>query len=144
INIYRISNKLYLGYVENKMYEKTLDLFEQLPFSLHNVGYIIIFNACAQLLNDRAKQIGKKLLQQIPKYFHNDNVIITSALDMLMKFGDVENAENFFQMMKKKDVIAYNAMMKGYVENKMYEKTLDLFEQLPFSLHNVGYTIIFN
>ncbi|CAF1342565.1 unnamed protein product [Rotaria sordida] len=132
------------GYVENKMYEKTLDLFEQLPFPLHNVGYTIIFNACAQLLNDRAKQIGKKLLNQMPKHFHNDNVIITSALDMLMKFGDIENAENIFQIMMKKDIITYGAMMKGYVENKMYEKTLDLFEQLPFPLHNVGYTIIFN
>ncbi|CAF4364978.1 unnamed protein product, partial [Rotaria sordida] len=103
-------NAMMKGYVENKMYEKTLDLFEQLPFPLHNFGYTIIFNACAQLLNDRAKQIGRKLLQQMPQHFHNDNIIITSALDMLMKFGDVENAENLFRMMERKDVIAYNAM----------------------------------
>ncbi|CAF3777532.1 unnamed protein product [Rotaria sp. Silwood1] len=135
---------MFKGLVSNKMSEKVLNLFVQTNIQPNHVILTILFTACAHVANDRAKNIGRKLLQKMPKHFYNDNVIITSALDMLMKFGDVENAENFFQMMKKKDVIAYNAMMKGYVENKMYEKTLDLFEQLPFSLHNVGYIIIFN
>ncbi|CAF1553200.1 unnamed protein product, partial [Rotaria sordida] len=132
------------GYVENKMYDKALDLFEQIPFALQNTSYTIIFNACAQLANDRAKEIGRKLLQQMPKHFHNDHVLLTSAIYMLMKFGDIENAENLFQMMKKKDIITYGAMMKGYVENNMNDKALDLFEQIPFALQNTSYTIIFN
>ncbi|CAF4301593.1 unnamed protein product, partial [Rotaria sordida] len=101
------------GYVENKMYDKALDLFEQMPLNPNNVIHIIVFNACAQLGNDRAKEIGRKLLHQMPKHFHNDNILFTSAIYMLMKFGDVENAENLFQMMKKKDIITYGAMMKG-------------------------------
>ncbi|CAF4988257.1 unnamed protein product, partial [Rotaria sp. Silwood1] len=135
---------MFKGLVSNKMSEKVLNLFVQTNIQPNHVILTILFTACAHVANDRAKNIGRKLLQQMPKHFYNNNFILTSALNMLMKFGDVKNAENFFQMMKKKDVIAYGAMMKGYVENKMYEKTLDLFEQLPFSLHNVGYTIIFN
>ncbi|CAF4305886.1 unnamed protein product [Rotaria sordida] len=72
-----------------------------------------LFSACARVANGHAKEIGRKLLDQMPKHFHNNNVLLTSALNMLMKFGDVENAENIFQMMKKKDVIAYGAMMKA-------------------------------
>jgi hypothetical protein len=34
---------------------------------------------------------------------------------MLMKFGDIQNAENVFRMIKKKDIVTYGAMMKGYL-----------------------------
>ncbi len=153
-------DKIYLGYVENKMSDKALDLFEQMPFTLHDVGYTIVFNACAQLSNDRAKQIGRKLLDQMPKQFETNNFIRSSAISMLMKFGDVQSSEKLFQMNKKKDLITYGAMMKGklamrisqkfdkiylgYVENNMSDKALDLFEQIPFNLNDISYTIIFN
>ncbi len=95
------------------MSDKALDLFEQIPFTLHDVGYTIVFNACAQLSNDRAKQIGRKLLHQMPKQFETDNYIRSSAITMLMKFGDVEGAEKLFQMNKNLDVVTHGAMMKG-------------------------------
>jgi bisphosphoglycerate-independent phosphoglycerate mutase (AlkP superfamily) len=113
-------DKLYLGYVENKMSDKALDLFEQIPFTLHDVGYTIVFNACAQLSNDRAKQIGRKLLDQMPKHFETNNFIRTSAISMLMKFGDVQSSEKLFQKNKKKDLITYGAMMKGKLVMRVY------------------------
>ncbi|CAF4333229.1 unnamed protein product, partial [Rotaria sordida] len=108
------------------MNDKALDLFEQMSLSPDNVIHIIVFNACAQLGNDRAKEIGRKLLHQMPKHVHNDIVLLNSAIHMLMKFGDIENVENLFQMMNKKNIITYGAMMKGYVENNMNDKALDL------------------
>src|SRR5689334_10019518 len=96
------------------MCDKTLDLFEQIALNLNDVTYTIVFNACAQLSNDRARTIGKKLLDQIPKHFQNDNVVLTSAIDMLMRFGDVTGAEHLFQIIKKKYIITYGAMMNGY------------------------------
>ena len=95
------------------MSEKALDLFEQMPFPLQDVGYTIVFNACAKISNDRAKQLGRKILQQMPKEFQTNNYIRTSAINMLMKFGDVESAEQLFELTKKKDIIIYGAMMKG-------------------------------
>ncbi|CAF4881271.1 unnamed protein product, partial [Rotaria magnacalcarata] len=53
-----------------------------------------------------------------------------------MKFGDVESAERIFRSIKAKDIITYGAMMKGYVGNEMFEKALDLFEQIHLSLTN--------
>jgi hypothetical protein len=95
------------------MSDKALDLFEQIPFNLNGSGYTIMFNACAQLSNDRAKQIGRKLLHQMQNHFETDNYTQNSAISMLMKFGDVQNAEKLFQMSKKKDMVTYGAMMKG-------------------------------
>ena len=79
----------------------------------NQIMYTLIFNSCAQLSNDRARTIGTKVLQQMPNVYRNDNILLTSALHMLMKFGDVSDAEHMFELNQKKDIISYNAMMKG-------------------------------
>ncbi|CAF5227960.1 unnamed protein product, partial [Rotaria magnacalcarata] len=93
-----------------------------------------LFNACAALNNNRAVKTGKKLLDEMPENYRNDNITSTSAIDMLMKFGDVESAERIFKSMKTKNIITYNATIKGYVANEMFEKALDLFEQIRVSV----------
>ncbi len=95
------------------MPEKALDLLDNMTFKPNRVTLAIIFSACAQLSNDRAKQIGKKFLEQMPKDCQQDNIILTSAVNMLLKFGDVQTAENIFRLIMKKDVVTYGAMMQG-------------------------------
>ncbi|CAF4003270.1 unnamed protein product, partial [Rotaria sp. Silwood1] len=137
-------NAMMKGYVGSVMSEKVLDLFEQMHLKLDNVTFIIIFNACAQLANDRAMKIGRKLLDDMPNDYQNDSVVLTSATHMLMKFGDVQSVEHIFDSMKKKDIITYNAMMKGYFENDMCEKVLDLFEHIHLNLNHITYSIVLN
>ncbi|CAF4627864.1 unnamed protein product, partial [Rotaria magnacalcarata] len=55
------------GYVENRMFEKALDVFEQINLELDSVTYTIVFNVCAELNNDRAMRIGKALLHKMPR-----------------------------------------------------------------------------
>ena len=97
------------------MCDKTLDLFEQLPFNPDDVTYTVVLNACAQLCDDRAKQMAMKLLKHIPSHLQNNQTVSTSAIDMLMRFGDVTNAERLFGRMTNKNIITYNAMMKGKI-----------------------------
>ncbi|CAF3883915.1 unnamed protein product [Rotaria sordida] len=118
------------GYIGNEMSERALDLFEQIHLN--------------QLANDRAMKIGKKLLHEMHDNYRNDNVVLTSAIHMLMRFGDIQSAERVFHSIKEKNIITYGAMMKGYIENEMSEKTLDLFEQIHLKLDTVTYTIVFN
>ncbi|CAF3287109.1 unnamed protein product, partial [Rotaria sp. Silwood2] len=61
------------------MPEKVLDLFDQTSIQPDQVILNTLFSACAQLSNDRAKETGRKLLDQMPKHFLNDNVLLTSA-----------------------------------------------------------------
>ncbi|CAF4127433.1 unnamed protein product [Rotaria sordida] len=132
------------GYVKNQMSEKALDLIEQIELNLNNVAYTIAFNACAELANDRAMKIGKKLLDELPENLRNNNVVLNSAIQMLIKFGDIQNAENLFQSIKKKDIITYGVLMNGYVKKQMSEKALDLFQQIELDLNNYACTIVFN
>ncbi|CAF5228720.1 unnamed protein product, partial [Rotaria magnacalcarata] len=100
-------------YVRNEMFEKALDLFEKIDIELDDVIYTIAFNCCAKLCNDRAMKIGKELLAKMPKNYRKDNITSNSAIDMLMKFGDVESAERIFRSIKTKNIITYGAMVKG-------------------------------
>ncbi|CAF4569707.1 unnamed protein product, partial [Rotaria socialis] len=122
--------KFNLGYVGNEMFEKALDLFEQIHLSLTNVIYTIIFNTCAKLCNDRAMKIGKKLLAKMSENYRNDNFISTSAIDMLIKFGDVESAERIFRSIKAKGADIYGALMNGYNLNGESWKCFKVFEEM--------------
>ncbi|CAF5229424.1 unnamed protein product [Rotaria magnacalcarata] len=95
------------------MFERALDLFEQIHLNFDSVTYTVIFNACAGLVNDRAMKIGKELLAKMPENYRNDDITSTSAIDMLMKFGDVESGERIFRSVETKNIITYNAMIKG-------------------------------
>ncbi|CAF4322475.1 unnamed protein product, partial [Rotaria magnacalcarata] len=50
----------------------------------------------------------------MPENYRNHNITSTSAIDMLMKFGDVESAERIFRSIKAKDANIYGALMNGY------------------------------
>ena len=95
------------------MPEKVLDLFDEMVIKPDEFTLTLLFSACAHVSNDQAMKIGKKLLDQMPNSFRNSTILLTSAIHMLMRFGDVTSAEHLFDRIKKKDAITYGAMMKG-------------------------------
>ncbi|CAF4461897.1 unnamed protein product, partial [Rotaria magnacalcarata] len=66
-----------------------------------------------------------------------------SLLDALMKCGDVAHAESLFYSSKQKVLSSYGAMMKGYVDNNLPEKAIDLFNEIE-NPDDVNVTILFN
>ncbi|CAF1547942.1 unnamed protein product [Rotaria magnacalcarata] len=126
------------------MFEKALDLFESIRLDLNDISYTILLNSCAHLSNDRAKTIGKRLLEKILNYDQNDTGVFNSAIHMLMRFCDVNIAEDVFHQMKNKDIYTYGAMIKGYNDNQEYEKALDLYEKMNVKPNEMIYTLIFN
>ena len=144
----------------NAMPDKVLNLFEETTIPLNEVGYLIVYNACAALSNERAKTLSKKLLKQMPTSFLKHDSLLTAALDMLMKFGDVSQAERLFKQLTRKSVVSYGALMQGkqegmhvvlhlfvcigYIKNEMPEKALALFETFPGQANEVLYTMVFS
>ncbi|CAF4639642.1 unnamed protein product, partial [Rotaria magnacalcarata] len=72
----------------------------------------MLFNACAKLCNSHAIKIGRDTLNRLPTSFLRHSILVNSAIDMLMKFGDVNRAEVLFEKIKKKDIVTYGAMMQ--------------------------------
>jgi hypothetical protein len=64
------------------MSEKVFDLLDEMIIQPNAITLTIIFNACAQVNDDRVKQIGNKLLNQMPDDFRHDTILLTSAIHM--------------------------------------------------------------
>jgi pentatricopeptide repeat protein len=121
------------GYNFNGLPEKALDLFNDVTRMLDAKLYTIMYSICAGLCNDRAIAVGKQLLNQMPTIFYDDSIVVGSTIHMLMRFGEVKEAERLFSQMKKRDASSYGVMMNGYNLNGEPRKGLILFEELKRS-----------
>jgi pentatricopeptide repeat protein len=140
----RTPHSFVIGYVLNHQSEKALKLFETISVQLDQTLYVILYTACASLSNQRAIALGTKLFDAMPKSYVDDVAVITSAIHMFMRFGDVNKAELFFRSLKNKSPAIFGAMMKGYVMNHSPEKALHLFETIPFKLDRTLYVIVYS
>ncbi|CAF4449764.1 unnamed protein product [Rotaria socialis] len=114
-----------LGYVENNMPENALDLFERMSLSPNDIIYIIIFNACSKLANERAITIGKNIAYG--------------------KVGSIQNAEQIFQSISNPDVIANTTMINAYGLNGTGLEAVQLYRQIPHNLVNdVSHVCVLN
>ncbi|CAF4949515.1 unnamed protein product, partial [Rotaria socialis] len=109
-----------------------------------NFTLTLSFYACAQVANARAMRIGQKLIHKLLNNSRNEDIVLNAATNMLIKFGDIVNAERFYKSVKNKNIIMYCAIMKGYIEKKMFEQALDLFEHVNLVKSDAMYTMAFN
>jgi pentatricopeptide repeat protein len=132
-----------VGYVFNGMPEKVLQMFDTMPVQPDAVIATIIFNACSKIAESHAIEIGKRVLNQLPAAFFENQISVTAAIDMLMRFGDVRHAEYLFSQIKKRDVFSYGVMMNGYNTNDLPTRALDLFHEFSGMPNANMYTIIY-
>ncbi|CAF5051592.1 unnamed protein product, partial [Rotaria sp. Silwood1] len=135
---------MFKGYILNNMPEKVIELFEKISIEIDEVIIIMLFNACAKLCNSHAIQIGNNILKQLPSSFLHHQKLVNSAIDMLMKFGDVNQAEFLFKKIQNKTLVTYGAIMQGYLINNLFDKVLDVFEKIPLKPNEVLYSIFYN
>ena len=121
---------MYLGYNHNQMFEKALDLFFEMDLNPNENILTIIFNTCTHLANDRALQTGKELVHNMHKSYYNNEIVVTSAIQMWMKFGLISNAEHLFRQAKTKSALTYHAMINGYSQMDELDKCFQLFDHM--------------
>lgn len=96
------------------MPDKVIELFEKISVEANEVSITTLFNACAKVCNSQAIQIGRDTLNRLPSSFLRHERLVTAAIDMLMKFGDINQAEVTFEKIQNKDIVTYGAMIQGY------------------------------
>ena len=129
------------------MADKALDLFEQISESPDSFQYAIAFNACAMLADDRAVRLGNKLFRQLPASYKHNAAVTGVLLKMLMEFGQMEDAEEVFRSIGKKNVAIYATMMRGYNHNNQPRKSVALFDQTSeegLSLNEAAFQVAIN
>ncbi|XP_058223481.1 putative pentatricopeptide repeat-containing protein At5g47460 [Rhododendron vialii] len=59
------------------------------------------------------------------------SIVVGSALiDMYFKCGQVEDAEQFFESLPRKNLVTWNALVSGFAHNGDSAKVIELYEQL--------------
>ena len=100
-------------YVKHQRFAEALSFVERIPFPLNETILIFALKACTALCDEKAKSVGKKLFDEMPTGFLDNDIVVNSTIHMLMKFGDVQGAERLFEQAKKKTNVTYGAMMQG-------------------------------
>ena len=143
--------RLLVGYIDNHLPDKALNMLKEMTEESDYSALTIFFRACAALNDPRAVELGNKVLKQISTTKAEDLPMITSAINMLMTFGQIQQAEDLFRSLTNKDTKSQATMIKGslvlfalsiersmmaeisfvgYVNNNLPDKALDLFEQI--------------
>ena len=95
------------------MPEKVIEWFKKMSIAPDHVITILVLNACAKHVTNDSKELGQDLLRRLSSHIHENAKVANAAIDMLMKFGEVKEAEDLFASMEQKTLVSYGAMMQG-------------------------------
>ena len=118
--------------------EAALYLIAELPkfkVKLNNLTLVASKQACSNtfVLNE-GMHIHSYLIRNgiILKAF-----IISSLIGIYARCGELEEAQNIFDHLYKKDVVSWNAMMAGYTQYGLGWEALCLFSMMCRSYHSI-------
>ncbi|XP_057852255.2 pentatricopeptide repeat-containing protein At3g12770 [Cryptomeria japonica] len=124
-------NTVIAGYAQNGDLNEFLVLFHRLSPGgvMPNVVTLVsILPVCGDL---KALVEGKGIhCYIIKKGFDVDVCVMTALVAMYAKCGDTETARQLFDKMSRRDLVSWNALMSGYVQNGHAGDALTLFNQL--------------
>ena len=74
---------------------------------------LLLFNACAKHVDEDSIQLGTSVLNKLPATAFTDPKLISSALDMLLKFGRLKQAETLFRSANCRSLASRSILMQG-------------------------------
>lgn len=125
-------NAMILAYAQVEDGEAALKLYEQMQrqgLRPNERTYVGALKACGVIAGlDRGKTIHAEILKA--GIAASDLFVSTSLIDMYSKCGSMENAQQVFDQLSKKDVVAWNALIAGYANQGEIEAVEKLFRQM--------------
>ncbi|XP_054801373.1 pentatricopeptide repeat-containing protein At4g02750-like [Prosopis cineraria] len=120
-----------VGYAQNGREEDALMLFcDMLHENIQPDSFTIssVVSSCAKLASLYQGQVvhGKAILMGV-----DDNMLVSSALvDMYCKCGVTSDAWVIFEAMPTRNVVTWNAMIRGYARNGQGSEAVALYESM--------------
>lgn len=122
------------GFAQNNRRNLALDLFKEMLVSgVKPSGITIIstVSACASLKsNDKGKEIHSLAIKI---GFIDDTLVGNSLIDMYSKCGELEAAQQVFDIVLEKDVYTWNSIIGGYCQAGYCGKAYELFMRMQES-----------
>nr|GEW59778.1 pentatricopeptide repeat-containing protein At3g62890-like [Tanacetum cinerariifolium] len=120
------------GHSQVDLFNETIELFQEMMLNgkvkPDETILVSVVSACTNLA---ALEQGTWVHTYIKKNGLAVNSILgTTIIDMYMKLGCVESAEEVFYKMEKKGVSSWNALILGLAMNGQVEKSLKIFSEM--------------
>lgn len=126
-------NTIICGYFESGLYHEAMRLFlEMVNHSKPDILTITsILRACTYTgdLN-----MGRYVHDYMLSNGYEGDIMATNiAINMFAKCGDVFQARRVFENAKNQDLVSWNSLLDGYVENQSYQEVIELFRRMRTS-----------
>eukprot|EP01018_Ginkgo_biloba_P031203 Gb_23798 [translate_table: standard] len=127
-------NAMIREYVQRDLCEEALTLYYKMQragMQPDNFTFPFALKACASL---SALREGMEIHDRIVRGGFESNVHVSSALlQMYAKCMRIDDARQVFDKMSGRDVVVWNAMIAGYVQNGHTDEALALFSQMQLA-----------
>eukprot|EP01018_Ginkgo_biloba_P037044 Gb_11000 [translate_table: standard] len=127
-------NSIIAGCVQNGCAIDALNFFRQMQLTdikPNSVTIVSFLSACA---NMDFLHLGKEVHLYVIKSGFDIDVFVGSALiDMYAKCESIYNARNVFDRMPHRNVVSWNAMITGYIQNGHSDKVLNHFYEMQLA-----------
>lgn len=126
-------NTIICGYFESGLYEDSIRLFsEMVRHSKPDVLTITsVLRACTYVGNlNFGRYVHDYMLSNGYEF---DTVATNIIINMYAKCGDVLRARQMFENAKNQDLVSWNSLLDGCVENQSYEEAIELFRRMQTS-----------
>lgn len=126
-------NAMIACYAQNSRPKEALQLFNQMRklnvnVQLNEMTFVSVISACSQLGDLRFGSWIEGYMQRIG--IELDDHLITALVDLYAKCGSMDNAYNLFRALRRRDMIAYSAMIFGCGINGRASDAIHLFEEM--------------
>ncbi|XP_057963217.1 pentatricopeptide repeat-containing protein At3g12770-like [Malania oleifera] len=124
-------NSMIGGYVQAHQFDKAFDLFYDMrgcDVSPSPITMASLIQACGA---SGDLELGKCIHGCVIELgMGNDILVLTSLVDMYSKMGDAKSAYQIFKRMPMRNLVSWNAIISGFVQNGLTHESFDLFRRL--------------
>eukprot|EP01018_Ginkgo_biloba_P038505 Gb_40040 [translate_table: standard] len=124
-------NAMIAGYAHIGFCEEALKLFEEMEVAEIKPDLVSITSVLQACAFSGTLEQGKKVHDyMIRSSFRCDVYVGNALITMYAKCGSIDISRDVFDCMPQRDVVSWNAMIVGYVENSHYDDALELLRQM--------------
>ena len=119
------------GHIQNRLYEEALGFFKEMRRdgqSPDRATFSSILRACSSLA---LSELGRQVHELLLKSGHHANVYAGSALlDMYAKCGSLQEADQVFDELPRRNIVSWNAMMAAYAHHGQGIAAIGLLDRM--------------
>lgn len=122
------------GYVENGLVDSALDTFRQMESANIKPNQHTFANLLRLCGDRRYKEYGRQIHGHAIKVINQMNVVLeTELIDMYAKCGCIEISRLLFLRMNERNLISWNTLLSGYVDDGQPVATINIYRQMELA-----------